>query len=115
MPVFYSHSISINIEFKEPISTEEITSTLQNSAGVTVSNTKVNNYCTPIDAEGKNLAYVSRIRKDPSQSNRICAWIVSDNIRKGAALNAIQIAEYISSSVAKESQHKKKQVDKVHI
>ena len=116
VPVFSSHSISVNIEFEKAVSTKNIIDTLQEASGIIISD-KINrhNYITPADTAIKDFVYVSRIRKDPSTSNGICAWIVADNIRKGAALNAVQIAEQFLSSIPKEAQHKKEQVDEVHI
>ena len=96
IPVFYAHSESIYIETEKELSVEEITSVLKDAQGVSV----VDNisadppqYPMPIFAEGKDDTYVGRIRKDPFKENGINMWVVSDNIRKGAALNAVQIAE----------------------
>ena len=116
VPVFSSHCIAANIEFEKSVSTQEIIIALQEAGGIIISDkTNMNNYITPADTTIKDFVYVSRIRKDPSILNGICVWIVADNIRKGAALNAVQIAEQLLSSMPKESQHKKKQIDEIHI
>jgi len=96
VPVFYAHSESINIETEKPISPDEIRKLLSKQEGVTVVDDPENkSYPMPIFAEGKDEIFVGRIRKDESIKNGISMWVVSDNIRKGAALNAIQIAEKI--------------------
>jgi len=94
VPVFYAHSESVNIETEKPISPDEVRKLLSKAEGVTVIDDPENkSYPMPIFAEGKDDTFVGRIRKDESIKNGISMWVVSDNIRKGAALNAIQIAE----------------------
>lgn len=99
VPVFYAHSESVNIETEKKISPEEIREILKNSPGVKiVDDPKSSVYPMPLDIEGQDDSYVGRIRKDESIDNGINMWIVGDNLRKGAALNAIQIAERLISS-----------------
>jgi len=96
VPVFYAHSESVNIETEKHISADEVRHILSKAAGVKVIDDPANKaYPMPILAEGKDDVLVGRIRQDESVENGISLWIVSDNIRKGAALNAIQIAERI--------------------
>lgn len=96
VPVFGAHSESVNIETVGKINREKAIELLNNAAGVTVIDDLSNNkYPTPLDAEGKDDTFVGRIREDESIENGLNLWIVSDNLRKGAALNAIQIAEEI--------------------
>lgn len=94
VPVFHGHSESINIEFNKPFEVEDIFNLYNNSPGVVVVDDTNNNvYPMPVDIAGKDEVYIGRIRRDFSIENGINIWVVSDNIRKGAALNAIQIAE----------------------
>ncbi|MFH0763826.1 MAG: aspartate-semialdehyde dehydrogenase [Candidatus Omnitrophota bacterium] len=94
VPVFYAHSESVNIETEKPISPDDVRKLLSKSEGVTVIDDPENkSYPMPIFAEGKDDTFVGRIRKDESIKNGISMWVAADNIRKGAALNAIQIAE----------------------
>ena len=96
VPVFIGHSESVNIEFDSPISEEEAKNALQNFKGVSVIDyRKDEGYVTPVEAAGDDKVYVSRLRKDETLDNGLNLWIVSDNLRKGAALNAVQIAETI--------------------
>ncbi len=96
VPVFYSHSESVNVETEEPISAEEVKKLLGDSPGIqVVDRPEQNEYPLAIDAEGKDAVFVGRIRDDISRDKAINFWVVSDNLRKGAALNAIQIAELI--------------------
>jgi aspartate-semialdehyde dehydrogenase len=96
IPVVGGHSESVNVQLKKEVSVEEIQTLLSQSPGVIVQdNPDTNTYPMPIYAEGKNDVFVGRIRKDFSQENTINMWIVSDNLRKGAATNTIQIAEYL--------------------
>ena len=95
IPVFISHSESVNIQTKKPLSVEKAKELLNNMPGVTVMDDIKNNvYPTARNCAGKDDVYVGRIRKDISTENGIDCWIVADNLRKGAALNAVQIAEY---------------------
>ncbi len=94
VPVFYGHSESLNIEFSKPLSAKEARAILSTAAGVTVyDNPSEKMYPMPIDAAGEDEVFVGRIRDDASCPNAINMWVVSDNIRKGAALNTVQIAE----------------------
>ena len=96
IPVVGGHSESVNVELKEDASVGEVQALLNQSPGVVVQdNPDTNTYPMPIYAEGKNDVFVGRIRKDFSQENTLNMWIVSDNLRKGAATNTIQIAEYL--------------------
>ena len=98
VPVFGGHSEAVNIEFERPNSPEEVREILKRAPGVIVEDDPSKNlYPMPIHAYGKNEVFVGRIRKDFSIANGINLWIVSDNIRKGAATNAVQIAELIAS------------------
>lgn len=90
------HSESVNIEFKEEFDVNQIRTLLHNTPGITVQdNTDTNTYPMPIYAKGKDDVFVGRIRRDYSKENSLNLWIVSDNLRKGAATNAVQIAEYL--------------------
>lgn len=99
VPVFYAHSESVNIETEKHITPDEVRKILLLSPGVKVMDDPYNKiYPMPIYAEGKDETFVGRIRRDESVKNGISMWVVSDNIRKGAALNAVQIAEKLISS-----------------
>jgi aspartate-semialdehyde dehydrogenase len=94
VPVFVSHAESVNIEFEEPITAEKARSILRKSPGVLIVDKREDEgYVTPVEAAGEDATYVSRIRKDPTVEHGLAMWVVSDNLRKGAALNAVQIAE----------------------
>ena len=94
IPVLVSHAESINIEFEKPFTLEKITEILDNSEGCKVyDQRKDGGYITPAEAEGKNETFISRIRIDNSKINTINLWCVSDNLLRGAALNAVEIAE----------------------
>ncbi|MGZ6210260.1 MAG: aspartate-semialdehyde dehydrogenase [Syntrophales bacterium] len=96
VPVLYGHSESVNIETERKISAKEVRRILAHAPGIkVVDDLKRNMYPLPIDAAGKDDTFVGRIREDESIKNGINIWIVSDNLRKGAALNAIQIAELL--------------------
>ena len=99
VPVFISHAESINIEFDSPLDEKKATELLKNFDGVSVIDyRKDEGYITPVEAAGEDKVYISRIRNDSSIENGLNIWVVSDNLRKGAALNAIQIAEIIMLS-----------------
>ena len=94
IPVLVSHSISVNVEFNKKYNLDEIKNVLSSSPGCKViDERKDGGYITPAEAENKYETFISRIREDSSQSNSINLWIVSDNLLKGAALNAVEIAE----------------------
>jgi aspartate-semialdehyde dehydrogenase len=94
VPVFVGHSESVNIEFERPISPEEAREILRNAPGIlVVDKPEPGGYATPVEAAGEFSTFVSRIREDATAENGLALWIVSDNLLKGAALNAVQIAE----------------------
>lgn len=96
VPVFYAHSESVNIETEKHITAKEARKILSSAPGVVVIDDPENkSYPMPIYAEGRDETFVGRIRQDESVKNGISMWVVSDNIRKGAALNAVQIAEIL--------------------
>lgn len=94
VPVYYGHSESINVEFEKPCTVEEVKKVLSSAPGVVVQDDVKNNvYPMPVSAEDKDEVFVGRIRKDDTVPSGINMWVVADNIRKGAATNAVQIAE----------------------
>ena len=94
IPVMVSHSESLNIEFNKTVSLSEVRKVLAKAPGCKIIDDPTNNmYATPIDSAGKNETFISRIRQDKSNKNSINLWIVSDNLLRGAALNAVEIAE----------------------
>lgn len=100
VPVFNSHSESINVEFENPVDINEVKELLSKAPGVVVKDNPANNeYPLAIEAAGKDEVFVGRIRRDESVENGINIWVVADNIRKGAATNAVQIAELIVNSL----------------
>jgi aspartate-semialdehyde dehydrogenase len=99
VPVFYGHSESVNVETIKHADVSEVRKLLENSKGIKiVDNPKENIYPLAIDAAGQDLTLVGRLRQDESIENGINMWIVADNIRKGAATNAVQIAELLAES-----------------
>jgi aspartate-semialdehyde dehydrogenase len=98
VPVVGGHSEAVNIEFETDFNLEEVRKILQETAGVTLQdNQETNTYPMPKFAEGLDDVFVGRIRRDESQPNTLNLWIVADNLRKGAATNAVQIAKIVSS------------------
>jgi len=96
VPVFVGHSESINIEFEREISAEQAQDILREAPGIMlVDKREDGGYVTPVEAAGDGATYVSRVREDPTVENGLSLWCVSDNLRKGAALNAVQIAELL--------------------
>jgi aspartate-semialdehyde dehydrogenase len=96
VPVKHGHSVSCNIEFAKPIDLDKIREVYRNTKGIILTDDVANNvYPMPINAAGHDEVYVGRLRKDPSIENGLNLWIVADNIRKGAATNAVQIAELL--------------------
>jgi aspartate-semialdehyde dehydrogenase len=96
VPVFVGHSEAVNIEFHSPLDEDEARDILRDSPGVVVLDKREDGgYITPVECAGEFPVYVSRIRKDPTVEHGINLWCVSDNLRKGAALNAVQIAELL--------------------
>jgi aspartate-semialdehyde dehydrogenase len=97
VPVFIGHSEAINIECERPIDEETARAALKEAAGIVVVDHRANEgYVTPAEAAGEDAVYVSRIRSDPTVEHGLSFWCVSDNLRKGAALNAVQIAEVLA-------------------
>jgi aspartate-semialdehyde dehydrogenase len=94
VPVFIGHSEAVTLEFEKPITAEKARAVLRAAPGVLLIDKREDGgYATPIECAGEDATYVSRIRKDPTVENGLSLWIVADNLRKGAALNAVQIAE----------------------
>ena len=94
VPVFIGHSEAVTVEFERPVDVEEARAALRAAPGVTVLDTRDDGgYITPAECVGEDATYVSRLRRDPTVENGLAFWCVSDNLRKGAALNAVQIAE----------------------
>jgi aspartate-semialdehyde dehydrogenase len=94
VPVFIGHAEAVSIEFEEPISADEARELLRNAPGcLVIDKREPGGYVTPYESAGEDATYVSRVREDPTVDNGLVLWIVSDNLRKGAALNAVQIAE----------------------
>jgi aspartate-semialdehyde dehydrogenase len=94
VPVFIGHSEAVNIELAQPLSADEARDILRAAPGVLVIDKhEPGGYITPYECAGEDATYVSRIREDATVENGLVLWVVSDNLRKGAALNAIQIAE----------------------
>jgi aspartate-semialdehyde dehydrogenase len=94
VPVFIGHSEVINVEFEDPIDEEDARDALRGQPGVTLIDHRLDEgYVTPAEAAGEDAVFVSRLRTDPTVENGLSMWVVSDNLRKGAALNAVQIAE----------------------
>ncbi len=106
VPVFIGHSEAVNVEFEKPVSAEEARNILRAAPGLLVIDKHEDGgYITPHEAAGEDATYISRIREDATVENGLNFWCVSDNLRKGAALNAIQIAEcLINRSLIKPKQ-----------
>lgn len=104
VPVFIGHSESINIEFKKPVDEKEVREALRTAPGIMVIDKREDGgYITPIDCVGEFATYISRIRRDETVKNGINLWCVSDNLLKGAALNAVQIAESLCNNFLKKA------------
>lgn len=96
VPVFISHSEAVNVEFEKPISADEAREILREAPGcLVIDKREPGGYITPHEAAGEDATYISRIREDATVENGLTFWCVSDNLRKGAALNAVQIAEVL--------------------
>jgi len=96
VPVFIGHSEAVNIEFEQPITPDEARNILRNAPGcLVIDKHEPGGYVTPHEAAGEDATYISRIREDATVENGLSLWVVSDNLRKGAALNAVQIAEVL--------------------
>ena len=102
VPVFVGHSEAVNIEFEDFLDEEEAREILREAPGVlVVDKREPGGYITPVECVGEYATYVSRIRQDSTIDNGLSMWVVSDNLRKGAALNAVQIAELLGRRVLK--------------
>src|SRR5215470_6883550 len=96
VPVFVSHCEAVNVEFEKPITADEAREILREAPGcLVIDKREPGGYITPMEAAGEDATYISRIREDATVENGLAMWVVSDNLRKGAALNAVQIAELI--------------------
>jgi aspartate-semialdehyde dehydrogenase len=96
VPVFVSHSEAVNVEFEKPITAAEARDILREAPGcLVIDKHEPGGYVTPMEAAGEDATYISRIREDGTVENGLSMWVVSDNLRKGAALNAVQIAELL--------------------
>ncbi|MCO6048853.1 aspartate-semialdehyde dehydrogenase [Mesorhizobium sp. RP14(2022)] len=96
VPVFIGHSEAVNIEFEEPITADEARDLLREAPGcVVIDKHEDGGYVTPLESAGEDATFISRIREDGTVENGLSMWVVSDNLRKGAALNAVQIAELL--------------------
>jgi aspartate-semialdehyde dehydrogenase len=96
VPVFVGHSEAVNIEFENELSAEQAQEILREAPGIMlVDKREDEGYVTPVECAGDSATYISRVRDDPTVENGITLWCVSDNLRKGAALNAVQIAELL--------------------
>ncbi len=96
VPVFIGHAEAVNVEFERPLSENRARAALQNAPGIIVLDHRADEgYVTPTEAAGEDAVYVSRIRRDPTVPHGLNLWVVADNLRKGAALNAVQIAEIL--------------------
>jgi aspartate-semialdehyde dehydrogenase len=94
VPVFIGHSEAVNIEFEDPITADEAREILRTAPGcLVIDKREAGGYVTPYECAGEDATYISRIREDATVENGLVLWVVSDNLRKGAALNAVQIAE----------------------
>ncbi|MCX8021113.1 MAG: Asd/ArgC dimerization domain-containing protein, partial [Chitinophagaceae bacterium] len=100
IPVMGGHSESVNVEFRQDFDLNEIRSILQTAPGVVLKDDPANQvYPMPMDAHEKDEVFVGRLRRDESRANSLNLWIVADNLRKGAATNAVQIAEYLLQNI----------------
>src|SRR5947199_1147815 len=98
VPVFIGHAEAVNVEFERPISEAEARQALRAAPGITVVDLRADEgYVTPVESAGEDAVYVSRIRRDPTVPHGLNLWVVADNLRKGAALNTVQIAEILAA------------------
>ena len=98
VPVFIGHSEAVNVEFETPLDEVKARAALKEAEGVVLIDHRADEgYVTPVESAGEDSVYVSRLRSDPTVDNGLSFWVVSDNLRKGAALNAVQIAEKLAS------------------
>ena len=104
VPVFIGHGEAVHVEFESPITVERAWAVLKSAPGVSVVDHRVDEgYVTPAECAGEDPVYVSRVRTDPTVPHGLALWIVADNLRKGAALNAVQIAETLIKSYMKKA------------
>jgi aspartate-semialdehyde dehydrogenase len=104
VPVFVGHSEAVHVEFEKPISADEARAILREAPGVMVLDKREpGGYITPVECVGEYATFVSRIREDATVENGLALWVVSDNLRKGAALNAVQIAESLAARFLKKA------------
>uniref|UniRef100_UPI0035AFE9B7 aspartate-semialdehyde dehydrogenase n=1 Tax=Stella sp. TaxID=2912054 RepID=UPI0035AFE9B7 len=97
VPTFIGHAEAINVEFERAFDEAEAREILRQAPGVLVQDAREpGGYVTPVDSQGEDAVFVSRIRRDPTIENGLNLWVVSDNLRKGAALNAVEIAEVLA-------------------
>src|ERR1700675_4360920 len=114
VPVFIGHAEAVNVEFERPISEAQARAALQNAPGVIVLDHRADEgYVTPAEAAGDDAVYVSRIRRDPTVPHGLNLWVVSDNLRKGAALNAVQIAEILVAEHLGDGRRARPKVEKL--
>src|SRR2546421_5762452 len=98
VPVFIGHAEAVNVEFERPLTADRARTALRNTPGIIVIDHRADEgYVTPAEAVGEDAVYVSRIRRDPTVPHGLSLWVVADNLRKGAALNAVQIAEILAA------------------
>ena len=104
VPVFIGHGEAVNLEFEQPVTEHQARAVLKSAPGVSVVDHRADEgYVTPAECAGEDAVYVSRIRRDPTVKNGLSLWVVSDNLRKGAALNTVQIAEELVRSYMKKA------------
>ena len=102
VPVFIAHSEAVHVEFEKPISEGTARKLLREAPGISIVDHRANEgYVTPVEVAGEDNVFVSRIRKDPTVEHGLALWVVGDNLRKGAALNAVQIAEILAAKYLK--------------
>jgi aspartate-semialdehyde dehydrogenase len=104
VPVFIGHGEAIHVEFESPLSDSAARKILRNAPGVAVVDHRADEgYVTPVECTGEDEVYVGRIRRDPTIENGLAMWVCADNLRKGAALNAVQIAEQLIETYMKKA------------
>jgi aspartate-semialdehyde dehydrogenase len=115
VPVFISHAEAVNVEFANAITADQARAALRKAPGIVVVDHRADEgYVTPVETAGDDPVYVSRIRKDPTVQHGLSLWVVADNLRKGAALNAVQIAEILASDYLANGKTPAKTPQKAH-
>ncbi|MGH7053779.1 MAG: aspartate-semialdehyde dehydrogenase [Stellaceae bacterium] len=115
VPVFIGHAEAVAVEFAHPIGEEEARAALRRAPGIVVVDRRADEgYVTPAEAAGEDAVYVSRIRRDPTVPHGLNLWVVADNLRKGAALNAVQIAELLVERHLGGAQRARAKVERLH-